>query len=170
MVAWLTPSERRGVAVLVAIFLAGAVWDFLQVRRAPVRSGAGTAWDSAGVAMPDPTRPARSWPGAAVPRVLDLNRATVVELDALPGIGPVLAGRIITHRDRVGGFRRIEDLLAVRGVGPRLLERNAPRLRIGGTPDGPAGPAPEPWPGMHSAPEGRPGLADSTSVHTRSSR
>lgn len=54
---------------------------------------------------------------------VDLNRAGVRDLEALPGIGPVLARRIVTHRDRHGPFHRLEDLLQVEGIGPRLLER-----------------------------------------------
>jgi competence protein ComEA len=62
---------------------------------------------------------------------VDLNRAGPAELDALPGLGPVLAERIVEHRRRHGRFERVEDLLAVRGVGPRLLERLRPRVRVG---------------------------------------
>ena len=47
-------------------------------------------------------------------------------LDALPGIGPVLAARIVQHRREHGAFRDPDELLAVRGIGPRLLERLRP--------------------------------------------
>ncbi|MBI5169621.1 MAG: helix-hairpin-helix domain-containing protein [Candidatus Eisenbacteria bacterium] len=57
---------------------------------------------------------------------LDLNRATVAQLDGLPGIGPVLAGRIVEQRAKQGAFRSIDELLAVRGIGPRLFERLRP--------------------------------------------
>jgi len=61
---------------------------------------------------------------------VDLNAAGARELEALPGIGPVLAARIIAYRDRHGPFNRLEDLLQVEGVGPRLLDRLRPRLLI----------------------------------------
>jgi competence protein ComEA len=48
--------------------------------------------------------------------LLNINTATLEELDTLPGIGPVLAGRIIQFRERRGGFRRIEELLAIPGI------------------------------------------------------
>lgn len=54
---------------------------------------------------------------------LDLNAATAQELEALPGIGPVLARRITTYRTAHGPFQRVEDLLQVEGVGPRLVDR-----------------------------------------------
>jgi competence protein ComEA len=62
--------------------------------------------------------------------VLDLNAATASDLEALPGIGPVLARRIIEHRTQRGAFRRLDDLLQVKGVGPRLLEGLRPRVVI----------------------------------------
>lgn len=61
---------------------------------------------------------------------LDPNRASEVELDRLPGVGPALARRIIEHREGVGPFRSPEDLLEVSGIGPATLARIAPLLRI----------------------------------------
>lgn len=51
---------------------------------------------------------------------VDLNRATAAELDALPGIGPVLAERIVAYRERHGGFRTVRDLRRVQGIGAKL--------------------------------------------------
>ena len=50
---------------------------------------------------------------------VDLNSATVDQLDALPGVGPVLAQRIVDWRQAHGGFRTIDDLQQVPGIGPR---------------------------------------------------
>jgi competence protein ComEA len=73
-------------------------------------------------------------PRSRVGAVVDLNRAAAAELDALPGIGPVLARRIVEHRRRHGPFLRVEELRAVRGVGPRLLARLRPQVRVGTPP------------------------------------
>lgn len=61
---------------------------------------------------------------AAVPDdgLVDLNTADESALDALPGIGPVLAERIVAHRDD-GPFTSVDDLGEVSGIGPTLLER-----------------------------------------------
>lgn len=53
--------------------------------------------------------------------VISLNRATAVELEALPGVGPVLAERIVAFRDQNGGFEAVEDLLEVPGIGEAKL-------------------------------------------------
>jgi competence protein ComEA len=74
---------------------------------------------------------ARAVPPASDPTPVDLNPADAEQLDTLPGIGPVLAGRILEFRRAHGPFRTLEELRAVRGVGPRLLERLAPRVRLG---------------------------------------
>ena len=54
--------------------------------------------------------------------LVDLNTATSDGLQSLPGIGPVLAGRIIAHREANGPFASVEDLGDVAGIGPKTLE------------------------------------------------
>ncbi len=57
------------------------------------------------------------------PVAVNLNRASLEELQSLPGIGPALAGRIVESRGKEGWFRTPEDLLRVRGIGPAILAR-----------------------------------------------
>ena len=52
---------------------------------------------------------------------VNVNTASVSQLDSLPGIGPTLAGRIIDYRKSNGGFRAVSDLGRVSGIGPKLL-------------------------------------------------
>jgi competence protein ComEA len=54
---------------------------------------------------------------------LDPNQATAEDLEAIPGIGPVLARRIVEFREEQGPFQTIEDLLEVKGVGSKILEK-----------------------------------------------
>jgi len=51
--------------------------------------------------------------------LIDLNQARQYELEALPGIGPVLASRIIQKRGELGRFERVEQLLGIAGIGPK---------------------------------------------------
>lgn len=53
---------------------------------------------------------------------LDLNTATAAQLETLPGIGPVLAGRILAYRAEIGGFSSVEQLQEVRGIGAKKLD------------------------------------------------
>ena len=60
---------------------------------------------------------------AGRPGRLDLNRASGEELQRLPGVGPVMAERILTFRQDLGRFRRLEELESVRGIGPATIEQ-----------------------------------------------
>ena len=56
--------------------------------------------------------------GEEIPRI-DLNEATLSQLNSLPGIGPVIAERILELRQKSGPFKRIEDLMNIRGIGEK---------------------------------------------------
>ncbi|MFN7171892.1 MAG: helix-hairpin-helix domain-containing protein [Fimbriimonadaceae bacterium] len=114
------PGERVRTAIDLAggatdaadldqVNLAKLVTDGMQIRVpektiAPEKKPASTAKDSA--------------PVFDEQRVLfDLNTVTVEELQLIPGVGPALAQRIVEYRNRSGGFRSLEELLAVEGIG-----------------------------------------------------
>ncbi|WP_455709625.1 helix-hairpin-helix domain-containing protein [Micromonospora sediminicola] len=65
--------------------------------------------------------PAAGGTGPAGP--VNLNSATLAQLDALPGVGPVLAQRILDHREQHGGFRSVSDLRQVEGIGDARYEQ-----------------------------------------------
>jgi competence protein ComEA len=62
--------------------------------------------------------------------ILNINRATAKELDKLPGIGPVIAGRIIEFRKINGAFQSIDDLRKVQGIGASTLEKFKSKIRV----------------------------------------
>jgi len=83
-----------------------------------------------GVAPPPGTAPASGGPpGASMSPVgsqaaggkVNLNSATAAELEALPGVGPVMAKAILDHRTKSGNFRTVDQLSDVSGIGPARL-------------------------------------------------
>lgn len=62
--------------------------------------------------------------------LLDLNQATQSELETLPGIGASKAKAIIAYREQLSGYRSVDQLLEVKGIGPKLFERIASLVRI----------------------------------------
>ncbi len=126
----LTEAERRGARLLAVLLVLGTLTDAYRARhpeRAPAPPEAPLPAASAAPGGADPQRPTSALAGPH--GTLDVNLATVAELDRLPGIGPVLARRIVEHRDRHGRFRAVDELLSVPGIGPRLVDRLRPHLR-----------------------------------------
>jgi competence protein ComEA len=81
-----------------------------------------------------PSRTPRSAPQAAATATpqfpINLNTATAEQLEAIPGIGPVLAQRIIEYRQTHGRFQSVDELREVRGIGPKRLENMRPYVVV----------------------------------------
>jgi len=79
------------------------------------------------VAASQPTAAFRVLTGAATATpstdLLNINTATATELEALPGIGPTLAQRIVDYRTQHGPFQSIEDIMNVSGIGPSIFDQ-----------------------------------------------
>lgn len=60
------------------------------------------------------------------PASINVNQASASQLEALPGIGPALAARVVSHRTKIGAFRSVNQLLDVPGIGPAKLSKLAP--------------------------------------------
>jgi competence protein ComEA len=85
---------------------------------------------SSGSAAPGPPgtppRPAKAAPA----EVINLNTATVQQLDTLPGVGPVRAAAIVAWRNANGKFTSVDQLGEVDGIGPARLEKLRPLVRV----------------------------------------
>lgn len=68
--------------------------------------------------------------GAPSEPVVHVNTADAAALESLPGVGPVLAARIVEHRESRGVFPSVDSLMAVPGIGPAVLERIRSRVRV----------------------------------------
>ena len=108
-------DRERGVALLVGIGIVAAAASILwpaPTSRAP-RSSPAFVFSNVRVIAPQIRDASR----------VNVNAATEEELATLPGIGEALASRIVAYRAQHGPFARIEDLDAVSGIGPSLIER-----------------------------------------------
>ena len=74
--------------------------------------------------------PPSAVPSTGVTALVVINQATVADLDRLPGIGPSTARAIVDHRTRNGPFASVDDLLAVRGIGPAKLAELRALVRV----------------------------------------
>ena len=74
-----------------------------------------------------------SMPGGATEGgSVNINTATVTELTSLKGIGDAKAQAIISHREKNGAFKSVDDLRAVAGIGDKLVEQLRPQVTLGG--------------------------------------
>jgi competence protein ComEA len=63
-------------------------------------------------------------------KLVNLNTATANELATLPGVGPAVAARIIEYREKNGAFKKIEDLMNVRGIGEKTFLKLKPLVTV----------------------------------------
>ncbi len=96
---------------------------------APPQSGSSVS-PGAGEPAEAPATTAAPGTSDAPAGAVDLNTATVAQLDALPGVGPVTAAAIVTWRDTHGRFTSVEQLAEVDGIGPARLARLRPLVHV----------------------------------------
>lgn len=118
--AWLRMSRRNALTIVAALLFAGAclfVW-LMAARGTDVLEYRGGRTNTVVIEV----------------EPLDVNRAAWWELALLPGVGEKKARAIVAMRDERGPFRRIEDLAAVQGIGPKTIENLRNRVVVGGRP------------------------------------
>ncbi len=91
---------------------------------------AGRVGDGEAVTIPRAGESTESVVSPGEDGLINLNTATATELDELPGIGDVLAGRIIDRRETVGPFTSVDQLSEIEGISPRLVEEIRPYVTV----------------------------------------
>ena len=110
----------------------GLVAESLEGVKADILSGSGRVATMSPSSVPSSAdQPSTAPASKRAPRgLLDLNSATGQDLDALPGVGPKLAERIMEYRESVGVFHTLEELRAVKGIGKKTFERIRPLVTV----------------------------------------
>ncbi|WDM31386.1 helix-hairpin-helix domain-containing protein [Paenibacillus mucilaginosus] len=125
-----TASESREAVPAQGVGQAGAAGtpqsaEAAEAADGPKPQGGGSSVPSAG------SPPASQSPAASSAALLNLNQATAEQLDALPGIGPSRAAAIIELRRKQGGaFRSLDELLEIKGIGEKSLQKLKPLLTL----------------------------------------
>ncbi|MDZ7344559.1 MAG: helix-hairpin-helix domain-containing protein [candidate division KSB1 bacterium] len=136
-----TRDEQRAILFLLFAFGAGVVmWWYRQQQPAPLVPPQKIAAfesmadsqrrDSSGFQSEPLTFSERSLTSKLTAAPLDLNTATYEELVCLPGIGPVLATRIVDYRKANGPFKKLDDLKKVKGIGVKTYNKLARHLIV----------------------------------------
>jgi comEA protein len=130
---WLTEKERVALVVLGVLALVGLGILAWQQQRRPLdfaprpaddqsRGGQGDVLSQVEGRRPSVVHAARWDEALRSAREVDVNTATVAQLERLPQVGPMLARRIAAYRERHGRFRTTEELARVKGIGPKTYE------------------------------------------------
>ena len=120
-------AAQRALALqIAAVDSARAAAAEKEAARATARKSTARESGARAAKPPRPPRPQRP------PRVIDLDEAPASLIDSLPGIGPVIASRIVADRDRNGPFGSLEALQRVKGIGPAMARKLAPYVTFSG--------------------------------------
>ncbi len=139
------PAEIRIIVALAVIALLGSLVTLLQryngmtafnLGSVTLKAGYNYSYKADKLFKPDSLARASQKPmttlsdSSIIQPKVHLNQAGIFDFEALPGIGPALAARIIAYRDSVGQFQRADELLKVKGIGPAKFQAIKDRIGI----------------------------------------
>ena len=123
-----TNREKYFVFLLAVLFLIGALLNFVRINGRKNNLNRLDSIDQTGLQNFDSlSAELLTIPESEFNRIstkkFDLNHITRIELESISGIGPVLAKRILDYRTNIGKFKEIDELLKVKGIGVKKLEK-----------------------------------------------
>jgi len=122
--------QIKALIFLVSTFLLGLLVQHWQLRKPLPETDSGIL--ARFLAISDSLARAENQAGAgetaAEQRKINVNTATESELTELPGIGKVMARRIVAYREQNGAFKKPEDLMSVKGIGKKTFKKLADRI------------------------------------------
>lgn len=125
--------KKQPMYILVVVTLVFAAFTLgLLLGRSGQHGGVTLSVPAPMLTEPVPTETVSSPAPTEIQFPIDLNTAGLEELTALPGIGEVLARRILHYREEHGAFQAVEELLNIEDIGEKRLEAMIELVRIGG--------------------------------------
>lgn len=123
-------TYRIALSLMALLALAGAAWSVVAPKPSPGVEIVRPTPAVATAVLPDSLGGATT-PTTEPPLSVNLNTASVRQLMALPGIGETLAGRIVAYREQNGPFLRIDQIMAVSGIGTGTYEKLRSYVHVG---------------------------------------
>ena len=114
---------RKWLPPLVLWLLSAGLWLAVAVDRSAAGAGETVTIVNEPAGMRTVAAPDTTPRQPAADSCINVNRAGAEQLDALPGVGPVIARRIIDYREAHGPFRRLADMERVKGIGPATVKK-----------------------------------------------
>jgi comEA protein len=118
----------RSVAVMLMVL--GSIGACADSARASAVTNASRLFAQEPAPQPDITSSTPSKSATPKSGVVNINTASIPELEELPGIGPSTAARIHEYRQKNGGFKKIEDLMNVKGIGEKSFLKLKPMITV----------------------------------------
>lgn len=148
MNALFTKEEQRVIIFLVVVVLVGSIVLFIRNQRADfaaelllssdeeypsefvtqeVNQGMDQELSDTGISLENKFKPRKGLPPGVR---ININTASAQELEFLPRVGPATAQKIIEYREQQGPFRSIEDIMKVKGIGPKTFQDMKDNLTV----------------------------------------
>ncbi len=126
--AHVTLLKTEFVFIIGALFALAFTFGFFTER---FRDGSELMRETISASDSVSSRPAPSVPPMSYEVKVNINTASAQELGALPGIGSAIAERIISYREAKGGFKSVEEIKKVNGIGEKTFEKIRHQITVG---------------------------------------